>query len=81
MATPFMDIEVECYAGHKGEETPRAVVLEGERFEVRSILSRQRVLDRADGSRREVWRCRLDDGRTVTVSLLENGVWTASPES
>lgn len=64
---------VEFYAGHKGGETPRAVVAAGRRFEVRRVLDRRRVLDAASGSTREVWRCLLDDGRTVTVELLEDG--------
>jgi hypothetical protein len=81
MGRLFKEVDVECYAGHRGQETPRAVVLDGKRFEVRSILSRKRVFDPADGSRREVWRCRLDDGRAVTATLLENGTWRVSQES
>jgi len=76
-----VDAIVESYAGYKGEETPRAVVLGGRRFAVVRVLSRERVLDPADGSRREVWRCRLDDGRTVSVALLETGAWRACLES
>jgi hypothetical protein len=81
MSPLFEEVSVESYAGYKGEETPRAVVLDGKRFEVVSILSRKRVLDSASGLRRDVWRCRLDDGRAVTVELLENGAWRVSPET
>lgn len=69
---------VECYAGHKGEETPRAVVLEGKRLEVVAILSRERILDAPSGTTRLAWRCRLHDGRTVAVEFLEDGAWRVS---
>lgn len=75
MSPLFEEVNVESYAGYKGEETPRAVVLEGKRFEVVSILSRKRALDPAGGGMRDIWRCRLDDGRAVTVELLETGAW------
>ena len=35
-----MDVTVECYAGHRGEETPRAIVLDGRRVEVAEVLDR-----------------------------------------
>jgi hypothetical protein len=33
-----MEVHVECYAGHRGEQTPRAIVLHGERIEVAAVL-------------------------------------------
>ncbi len=36
----FEDIEVESYSGYKGEESPRAFVHLGKRFEVLEILDR-----------------------------------------
>lgn len=33
-------IRVECYAGHKADETPRAIHLQGRRLEVRGITDR-----------------------------------------
>ena len=36
----FEDIEVESYSGYKGEESPRAFVHLGNRFEVLEILER-----------------------------------------
>ena len=78
MGSTYKEVRVENYAGYKGEETPRAVILDGTRFEVVSILSRKRVLDSDRGRVREVWRCRLEDGRTVTVERLERGSWRVS---
>lgn len=34
------NIVVEAYAGYKGEETPRAFVYDGIRYEVREVLQR-----------------------------------------
>ncbi len=33
-------IEVECYAGYRGEETPRRFRLGGRRIEIRDVLDR-----------------------------------------
>lgn len=38
-------IRVECYAGHRGEETPRALLLDGRRVEVVEVLDRWLALD------------------------------------
>jgi hypothetical protein len=75
---PFAGARVEWYAGHKDDETPRAVVAGGRRFEVSRVLSRERIMSAADGRRREVWRCLLDDGRSVTIELAEGGAASVS---
>ena len=36
----FEDVRVECYAGYKGEESPRAFVYVEKRYEVVEILDR-----------------------------------------
>lgn len=64
---------VEFYAGHRGDETPRAVVAAGRRIGISRVLARERVLDRATGASRDVWRCRLEDGRTVTIEIFADG--------
>lgn len=35
-----MTLRVECYAGHRGEETPRAVIIDERRVDVVEILDR-----------------------------------------
>lgn len=35
-----MKIGVECYAGYRGEETPRAVRFQSQRIEVKKVLDR-----------------------------------------
>ena len=78
MSPLFEKVSVESYAGYRGEETPRAVILDGTRFEVVSVISRERALDRDSGRMRDIWRCRLENGRTVTVERLESGIWRVS---
>ncbi len=68
-----MELEVESYAGHKGEETPRALILDGVRLTVTSIVTRWytethscfRVITE-DGCR-YVLRLHLDEGRWELV--------------
>ncbi len=36
----FEDIEVDSYAGYKGEESPRAVLYQEKRYEVAEVLDR-----------------------------------------
>ncbi len=57
---PFA-IEVECYAGHRGEETPRSMALDGRRICV------DEVLDRWLDSDHRYFSLRGEDGATYTV--------------
>ena len=78
MPPTYERADVECYAGQKGHETPRAVVIEGKRLEVVRVLSRARSLDASSGRMRESWHCRLNDGRIAAIELPEGGVWRVS---
>ncbi|MGE5741807.1 MAG: hypothetical protein ACM32H_07175, partial [Candidatus Aminicenantes bacterium RBG_16_66_30] len=73
-----IEAAVECYAGYKGDETPRALIIGKVRLEIVEILSRRRVLDQTSGLRRDVWRCRLADGRKAVVERLDDGTWRVS---
>lgn len=35
-----MQIQVDCYAGYRGEETPRAIILANNKVEVAEVLDR-----------------------------------------
>ena len=69
---------VEFYAGSRGGETPRAVIIDNARLEVVEVLLRKRVLDRAGGPVRDVWRCRLGDGREVLIERSGPETWRVS---
>lgn len=38
MTDALLVVKVECYAGHRGEQTPRAITLGNRRVEVRDVL-------------------------------------------
>ena len=61
-------IEVQCYAGATGRETPRAVVQSGRRREVTQVIKRwiEEKWDPAAG-RRWWYRLELHDGSTATI--------------
>jgi hypothetical protein len=52
-----MKLQVECYAGYRGEEEPRALWLGERRFDV------VEVLDRWLNPRHRYFKVKIDDGR------------------
>ena len=60
-------LEVEYYAGSRGEEYPLAVVKDGRRLLVAEIKDRKRIFDAAAGVLRETFVCRLENGEVVTI--------------
>ena len=70
-------VEVRCYAGGRGEETPRAVLLGGREVAVRV---ERRWIEEPVGSggtgRRRVFQVRLEDGRRCRLAREPDGAWT-----
>jgi hypothetical protein len=64
--------EVRFYAGHRGREEPKQIILRGRVFPVTSLLSRERVEGGAPGCRHEVFLCRIAPG-TIEVRVREDG--------
>ena len=56
-----MKIQVECYAGYRGEQEPRAFTLGERRFEV------VEVLDRWMAPEHRYFKVEADDGRTMIL--------------
>ncbi|HVP90284.1 MAG TPA: hypothetical protein VMS75_03600 [Terriglobales bacterium] len=67
--------KVECYAGYRGEETPRAITLCGIRLPVSAILSRKRFLDSGTGRTVEIFECRLMAGWTISLERSDDASW------
>jgi hypothetical protein len=65
--------EVEFYSGYQEGESPRTVVLAGNRFVVTDIRGRKRVREVGSGKTFEIFECRLDDGRSVVITRIEGG--------
>ncbi len=56
-----MKIRVECYAGYRGEQEPRAFTLGERRFEVLEII------DRWLAPEHRYFKVKADDGRTLVL--------------
>jgi len=60
-------VQGEFYSGYKSGETPRFAIIEGRRIAVTEVIRRTRALDPRTGKIRDVYRCRLADGRVIDV--------------
>ncbi|MBI3988073.1 MAG: hypothetical protein HY347_00505 [candidate division NC10 bacterium] len=75
-------IQVECYAGFRGEERPLAFEYEGKRFRIIGIVQRW-IEERLEAGRgRRVWfQVEVHNGDLMTIyydTVLEMWFWTAS---
>ena len=66
----LLSVEVECYAGHRGEQTPRTLILRDHRIAV------EEVLDAWLGPDHRYFKLRGVDGHTYLVRHDERaGTW------
>ena len=65
-------IEVVFYSGHKGRETPRAILVGGHEYPVEKVLWRRRVQDKDSSERHELFRCRVA-GKDITLKIDPSG--------
>jgi hypothetical protein len=61
MSDTLLAVTVECYAGHRGEQTPRAIVLGDRRVEVSAVLDQWLAPDH------RYFKVLGDDGNTYLV--------------
>ena len=64
-----LPVHVECYAGHRGEETPRAVLIGNRRITVVDIIDRWLAPDH------RYFKFEGDDGDEYIVRCDEDGRW------
>jgi hypothetical protein len=64
-----MKIRVQCYAGHRGEEAPRAFDLGDRRLEVVEIIDRWLAPDH------RYFKVQADDGNVYILRHDERGGW------
>jgi hypothetical protein len=70
MSDRLLGIAVECYAGHRGEQTPRAILLGERRVEVMAILDQWLAPDH------RYFKLRGDDGDIYLVRQdVESQSW------
>jgi hypothetical protein len=79
---PEQLIEVIAYAGHRGEESPRAFILGGKRIEVRKIIARWVEEDAVSKRRFRCFRVKGDDFGNHLLRYDEaTGDWLYSGET
>jgi hypothetical protein len=70
-------VEVRCYAGGRGDETPRAVVIGGREVAVRVERSWVEEPAGSNGAaRHRMFQVRLEDGRRCRLAQEPDGSWT-----
>jgi hypothetical protein len=57
----------EFYSGYKSGESPRIAIIEGRRIEVTEVIRRMRILDPGTRKIKDVYSCRLADGRIIDI--------------
>ena len=67
-------IEVTAYAGYRGEETPRALILHGKRIDVIRVLEQWIEEDGAPRKRRSCFRVKGSDFGIHTLCYDEGGM-------
>ena len=72
----LISASVESYAGSRGEETPRFVIMGEQRFGIKTILQRERIQDIKTNEIREVFLCRLENGDVIRLERRDSGDWT-----
>ncbi|MBN2345802.1 MAG: hypothetical protein JXO51_05370 [Candidatus Aminicenantes bacterium] len=77
-SVPGGKISVSFHSGYKGEETPRAVFIEGREFPIEEVLERKRILNRASGRVFDLFVCRIA-GKKVNIKADPSGAWEMSP--
>ena len=74
---------VECRSEGRGEETPTAVVIGSDRFEIIDVIDRATVTSIEAGGpiRHRLW-VEIDDGRRCELTRVDpDGVWRVRIES
>jgi hypothetical protein len=70
VSEPLLAIGVECYAGHRGEQTPRTLILGDRRIAVAEVL------DAWLGADHRYFKLKGEDGDTYLVRHDErSGTW------
>jgi hypothetical protein len=73
---------VECRSEGRGEETPIAVVIGGQRHEIADVIDRAKItgVEAGEAVRHRLW-VELEDGtRCELIRVLPNGDWRVGVE-
>ncbi|MFQ6083558.1 MAG: hypothetical protein ACE5WD_09375 [Candidatus Aminicenantia bacterium] len=70
-----MEIKVKCYSGYKGNETPKAIIIDDQEEEIKEIIRRERVEDLKTGEREDVFWCKMENKIIKLVKSRKTGRW------
>jgi len=71
------DCTIRTYAGYKGDEVPRSLVLGGKEWPIERILSRRRVCDSESGRLWDEFECRVGQ-IDIRIKIYSTGEQTFS---
>lgn len=64
--------EIRFFAGYKGKERPKEVIIGDRKLKIEIIYDRKRVLDERTGKTSEVFTCQME-GKRVRLIVHESG--------
>ena len=71
-------VEVRCYAGGRGDETPRALLLGGREVTVRVERAWiEEPVGSSGAARQRVFQVRMENGHRCRLAQNPDGSWTA----
>jgi hypothetical protein len=71
-----IEIQVECYAGGRAEETPRRITLDGQEHAVTRLLAE--TIEESAVTREQTRRYKVltDQGKVLEIVRSSEGVWS-----
>ena len=75
-----MKCKVTFYSGYKGQETPRAVIIDNREYKIEKVIWRKRIRDTETGEISNKFKC-LADGKNIIITLYASGETTAELSS
>jgi len=71
-----IEIQVECYAGGRAEETPRRITLDGQQLTVTRLLAE--TIEEHAGTKEQTRRYKVltDQGKVLEIVRSSEGVWS-----
>jgi len=75
-----MKLKVICYAGYKGDETPRLVIINDTEYLIDQIVRRERVENINTGERENIYWCKINDRIIKLSKSLSSGEWRIKNE-
>jgi hypothetical protein len=70
-----IEIQVECYAGGRAEETPRIIILDGQEHTVTRLLAESIEESAVTKEQTRRYKVLTDQGKMLEIVRSSEGVW------